>query len=177
VNSKDLVYIGKLGRSVGLKGALKIYFDTDFSDQFCNGHTFQSKKGQLIIKNINNDATQVVISGYESLELAKKLTNTELYMSKENTNKYCTLEKEEYFWYDIIGMKIIENKQLLGIVENINRLSGVDYLLIKTDNILTTHNSYAKSFMIPYIERYIIKVEEDKKEIIVKDSLDILSAS
>ncbi len=52
----------------------------------------------------------------------------------------------------------------------------MDYLNIKTDKSLVKEGM-AKSFLIPYLDRYILSVDVEAKKIFVKDSINILEAS
>jgi len=59
---------------------------------------------------------------------------------------------------------------------NSTRVFDVDYLNIKTDKSLVKEGM-AKSFLIPYLDRYILSVDVEAKKIFVKDSINILEAS
>lgn len=111
------------------------------------------------------------------MDEAKKLTNQLLYVSKEDTIKNCTLDENEFFWFDIIGCEIVENSQTLGRVKEIHRYPLDDYLEVETDPRLI-EKKLPKSFLIPYnLENYILKVDIDKKVIETKNSFDILENS
>lgn len=79
----------------------------------------------------------------------KKLTNQELFVSEEITKENCTLKENEFFWFDILECKIIEDGRTLGIVKDIHRYPLDDYLEITTDENLVKEN-LPKTFLIPY---------------------------
>ena len=114
--------------------------------------------------------------GYESRESAAKLTNTKIYSDIDQTVENCKLDEGEHFWFEVIGSSVMQDDESLGIVMEIQRLMGVDYLLVKTDKHLT-EAGMAKTFMIPYIPRYIIKAETASRKIFTRDAKDILEAS
>ena len=76
----------------------------------------------------------------------------------------CKLDSDEFFWFDIVGLDIIDNGVLLGVVEDIERIGHIDYLIVRTN--MNKFNK-PKSFMIPYIDRYITNVDLDKKIAVV----------
>lgn len=169
-------FIAQVGRTVGLYGDLKLHLHTDFPEQFKVGHTFKSSRGELTISGINLNRGIIRFVGYESVESAKKLTNVKLYANEEETKAYCHLEKNEYFWFDVIGCKVKEKEATLGVVDDIQRMLETDYLVIKTDQSLV-EAGMAKEFLLPYIPRYIVKMDVKTKMVFTQDAKDILEAS
>jgi 16S rRNA processing protein RimM len=172
------IYVAKLGKAVGLKGDLKLFIDSDFPEQFKKGATFTTnKKIQLKVLNYNPSREIVLFEGYEDIELAKKLTNQELYASAEQTREHCQLKDNEFFWFDLIGCTVIENDLKLGLVKDIHRYPISDYLEITTDEELVK-KELPKTFLIPHIfDNYILSVDVENKEIKVKSSYEILENS
>jgi 16S rRNA processing protein RimM len=118
----------------------------------------------------------IKFKGFEDLERAKKLTNVKIFSSVKETREKISLKSGEYFWFDIIDCKVIEGEKVVGTVSDIHRVFDVDYLNIKTDKSLVKEGM-AKSFLIPYLDRYILSVDVEAKKIFVKDSINILEAS
>ncbi|MCF6206379.1 MAG: ribosome maturation factor RimM [Sulfurovum sp.] len=169
-------FIAQIGRTVGLWGDLKFHLHTDFPEQFQKGVTFQSSRGDLTIADVNMKRGLVRFQGYENIDAAKKLTNVKLYADEAQTKANCHLEKGQHFWFDIIGCDVVENGEVLGKVDDIQRLADVDYLSIKTDSRLVD-TGMPKQFLLPYIDRYIINADTDAKVVHVKDGKDVLEAS
>lgn len=171
---EDKVYIAKIGKTVGLKGELKLHIESDFPDQFKKDVVFTTNKNiELKIENFNKKNSTVKFYDYDNIDQAKKLINSLLYTTKEESEKNCTLGEDQYFWYDIIDCEIKEGKQTLGIVKDIQRFAIDDFLFITTDKKLQ-EKEYPKSFLIPYIDRYIVDVNIETKTITTKDTLEIL---
>ncbi|MBK1972909.1 16S rRNA processing protein RimM [Campylobacter sp. TTU-622] len=165
MNEKTLIQVAKLGRTVGLKGYIKLYNLSDFPTQFKKDNSFYiNKKEIIIIKDFNYYNSTILFAGYEDLNKAKKLTNLILYQSIEQTRKFCKLEKNEFFYFDILESEVYDDKQKLGNVCNIIK-AGPSYLLeIQTDEKLLSKN-YSKTFFIPYVDKYIQKVDINKHQI------------
>ena len=169
-------FIAQVGKTHGLHGDLKLHLHTDFPEQFQVGNSFDSSFGRLEISRINLKRGIIAFRGYDGVDYAKKLTNTKIYASLEETKERCQLNEGEHFWFDLEGCKIFENGELLGQITEIQRLADIDYLFIQTDKILVA-NGLAKSFLIPNIDRYILSVDIQTKTIIVIDAKEILEAS
>ena len=176
MKTKNRFTVAQIGKSVGLKGEMKLHSKTDFPQQFKKGATFETNRGTLVIEKYNPNRSIVKFVGYDSIEDAKKLTNTMLYSDEEQTRQDCQLRDGEHFWFDIIGMDIVEGDKILGKVVDIQRMLDIDYLLVDTAEELISQD-LPKSFLIPYIPRYILSVDEESGKIITKDTLDILEAS
>ena len=173
----DRIYIAKLGKTVGLKGQQKLIIDTDFPEQFKkNTKLITDKKQELVIETYNETNNVIKFIGIDSIEEAKKLTNRQLFVSNEETRNNCKLGDKQLFWFDVIGCYIYENNELLGKVSDIQRMPLSDYLMIETDSSLIK-KAFSNSFLLPYIDTYIINVDVNEKTIKVKNAKDILEAS
>jgi len=168
--------VAQFGKTFGLKGELKLNLHTDFPEQFVKGRILTTDRGNLEIEYYNHKRGLIKIVGINSPEEAKKLTNSKIYSNEEETRKYCQLKEGEYFWFDLISCKIVENNEILGSVKEIQRLPQGDYLLIETDSKLIKEG-FSKNFLIPYIPHFVKSIDIDNKKILVENSKDILEAS
>lgn len=177
-----MIQVAKIGKTNGVYGGLKLHLLSDFPQILSQDINFIAKSSgfkpqelNLKIKSYQNGI--VIFEGYESKESAGALTNFILYASKEDTKKYCTLKEGEAFWFDVIGMEVIEGEELLGKVIEIERIGAVDYLVIASNLSLPSlpQEKLAKTFMLPYIDRYILEMKEGK--IYTQDAKDIWFAS
>lgn len=176
--TEDKIYVAKLGKTVGLKGDLKLHIDSDFPNQFKKGATFTTNRNlTLKVLNYNSNNGTIKFETYEDIDFAKKLINQELFTSIEATKDNCKLEENQHFWFDIIDCEIIENNVVLGKVKEILRYPITDYLEVITSKQLVD-KELPKSFLIPYIlDTYILKVDVKDKKIFTEGCFDILKNS
>ena len=174
----DKIYVAKLGKAVGLKGHLRLFIDSDFPEQFKKGSEFiTNKKTSLVIKEYNSNRELVQFENYEDVDLAKKLTNQELYSTFEQTRQNCKLEENEHFWFDLMDCKIVENGLELGVVVEVHRYPSSDYLEIKTSDELVK-KELPKTFLLPHLfDKYILNVDIKNKIINVQEAFVILENS
>ena len=168
--------VAKLGKAVGLFGEMKLHLKTDFPEQFEPGTRFDSKRGELEIESYNPDRDLVKFKSYNSADMAKKLTNLDLFTSEELTRENIKLEKDQYFWFDIVDSLVYEDELLLGKVVEIERLGVTDYLKLDTDENLVS-KKMPNSFLIPYLDNFVLEVDTKTKIIKVQGGFDILEAS
>jgi 16S rRNA processing protein RimM len=174
--SQEQFYIAQIGRTIGLWGDLKLNLHTDFPEQFKVGATFKTDRGELTISDVNFKRGIIRFQGHESIDSAKKLTNAKIYTDLEKTQQNCNLEEGQHFYFDIEGCVLVEDDVVIGMVDDIQRMADTDYLVVNTDKALVEAGK-SKSFLLPYIERYIIKADIENKKIYTKDAKDILEAS
>lgn len=176
MNRAKRFLIAQVGKTHGLYGDLKLHLHTDFPEQFKAGYTFQSSSGTLEIERIDLKRGIISFKGYSGIDYAKRLTNTKIYASLEETKERCKLKEDEHFWFEIEACSVMENDVLLGKISEMQRLADVDYLFIETDKKLV-EEGFSKTFLVPYIDRYIIKKDIESKIIFTKDAKEILEAS
>jgi 16S rRNA processing protein RimM len=173
----NLLHVATLGRTIGLKGDMKLNLHTDFPEQFVKNATFTTDNGSEVkIQNYNPDRDLVHLVGYDTPEAAKSLTNAKLFTTPEATRERCRLKEGEFFWFDLIGSDVKEGELLLGKVQEIERIGPLDYLLVTTDASLVSKGQ-AATFLIPYIDRFVINADATSKVITVEGGLDLLEAS
>ena len=181
----ELIEVAKLGKSMGVHGALKCHLLTDFPEIFQKGVKFfaifsspcEKITHPLTLQNFDPQRHLITFEEITSMEAAKSLTNFILHSTLEDTRKHCALGKEEFFWFDIIGCRVCEAGILLGEVREIQRIGATDYLLVRTDSTLQKSASLAKEFLIPYIAPFIKDTDLEAKTIYTQNAKALLEAS
>jgi 16S rRNA processing protein RimM len=174
---KELLHVATLGRTVGLKGDMKLHIDSDFPEQFAAGAEFLLEGGRSVrLSHVNMERGTVRLEGCDTPEDAKRYTNAKLYTTYEATREQCKLEEGQYFWFDIIGCEVVEDGRELGTVKEIERIGAVNYLSVKTDALLVAQGE-SKNFLIPYHPPFIVSTDIGAKTIEVQGGPDLLQAS
>lgn len=153
-----------------------------------------------------NDKYFIEFEGITSADSAKQLVNAKIYATKAQSREHCKLKKDEYFYFDIIGLDIIEYGENLGIVRDIERIGNVDYFIVevadnlasniatkstqpklnKSKNITKSTNptpkptkkqNKPKTFLVPYVDRFILEVCLQTGRIFTKNAKSILEQS
>lgn len=173
----QLLHIATIGKTVGIKGDMKLHIKSDFPEQFVSGSTFLiNKKDKITLSEVNLERLLVKINNITNLEDAKKFTNAKLFTSYEDTRENCHLDDDEYFFFDLEDCKVFEDEIFLGVVKEVERIAITNYLSIVTDESLVKEG-LAKSFLIPFIKPFKVSVDIDKKTINLSGAMDILEAS
>ena len=176
MQDKKRFFIAQVGKTHGLYGDLKLHIHTDFPEQFKVGYRFQTSSGELEILKINLERGIVCFKGYEGIDYAKKLTNTKIYATLEETKERCQLKDGEHFWFEIETCEVEEDGVRLGKIAEMQRLADVNYMFIETDEAFVKEG-FATTFLVPYIERYVLETNVEKQVVLTKDAKEILEAS
>ncbi|MDA3046037.1 ribosome maturation factor RimM [Campylobacter sp. JMF_01 NE2] len=174
---ENLLEVAKLGKTVGLKGALRLHDKSDFPKQFKKGAKFYLQDGTVLeISAFLQSNSTVKFVGFESIELAQNLVNKTLYQTIENTRKNCPLKKGEFFYFDILGLSVCEDGEILGEVSDIME-SGSAYLFeVKTASELV-NLGLASTFFVPYLDNFVVQISLDERKILTKNAKAILENS
>jgi len=176
-SKEPLLHIATLGKSVGLRGDMKLHIKSDFPEQFKTGTSFLiNKKEKITLSDVNLERGIVRINNITNPEDAKKFTNAKLFTTYEATRKNCHLNKGEYFFFDLEDCDVYEDGKHLGRVKEVERINITNYLSIVTDSALVKSGS-AKSFLVPFIEPFKVAVDIEAKRIELRGAVDILEAS
>ncbi|AFI06564.1 ribosome maturation factor RimM [Helicobacter cetorum] len=181
-----MLLVGKIGKSVGLKGGLKLHLESDFPECLkkgvkvsvasLNALSHASSFKDYIIHSYEHAKNLLFLENIETPEMARELTNLGLFMSKTESKKLCILKENEFFYCDLVGAEIIEEEEILGKVAEIQRIAQIDYFIVETTPNLVK-KGLAKTFLIPYNDRYIQKVLVKEKQILSCNAKMLLKAS
>ncbi|HIV49735.1 ribosome maturation factor RimM [uncultured Helicobacter sp.] len=182
--NNNLIQIGKLGRTIGFDGSLRLFVQTDFPHSITKGkiyHTSHRAYPSVSVESCEHlpskDYAKIRFSNINTSEMAQALTNHTLYTTIAQSRQDCVLEEDEFFWFDIIGCEVIESQEILGNVREIERIGNIDYMLITTSSSLQKTHKLPKTFLLPYIEQFIIKTDIHQKHIYTKNARGILENS
>ncbi len=157
---QNLLEIGKIVRTHGIKGAVKVisYLDGVNFSIFKHIYIGHEKLSANIIKSqpLNNDAFSVQIDILNSVEIAEKYKNKSIYIDRKEYPTY----KDKIYLSDLIGVPVIsENDKILG-----NMVDFEDY----GASVILTIKCGAVSYSIPYVDE-IIKYDNIKNAFIIDE--------
>lgn len=150
------IEIGKFGRIHALNGYIRVFSYTDpqeniFTYQPCyiqQDNTFTSVSIELI--RTTKQGFIASVDGIDNPEDAQSYVDKVIFIDKTMLPKL----EEGHYWHDLVNNKVINlSNKNLGIVTAIHDNGAHDLLLIKKEN--------GKSLYIPYIDQYIVKVENN----------------
>ncbi|WRB66678.1 ribosome maturation factor RimM [Helicobacter pylori] len=183
----SMLLVGRIGKSVGLNGGLKLHLESDFPECLKKGvrvsvaplNTFfcaSSFFKEYTIHSYEHAKNLLFLEAIHTLEKAKELTNLGLFMSEAESKKLCVLKDGEFFYCDLVGLSVVEENEILGKVIEIQRISQIDYFLVETARSLV-EKGLAKIFLIPYRDFYIKEILLQDKKITTNNAKVLLENS
>lgn len=159
--SDDLIVIGRITSTHGVKGWVsmesyssnledifkyKLYINTNNTFEIINVSDYKMMPKKLIAK----------IEGIDSIEQAEIFLDCKIYTKNDQLSK---LDKDEYYWNDLIGCSVYSNEQnLLGKVSSIIRNFSSDILVVR-------HHKNKDEILIPFIKDFLLEVNIKEKTI------------
>ncbi|MGK0410878.1 MAG: 16S rRNA processing protein RimM [Shewanella psychromarinicola] len=168
-SNQELVVLGKLGSSHGIKGWLKITSYTDSVEGIFDYSPWLIKE-QGVWREVKvaqwrfqGKAVVAELEGVATREDAQMLTNCEIAINPEQMKE---LDDSEFYHRDLIGCEVTNiNGYNMGIVEQIVATGSNDVLLVKAN----AKDAFGKAErMIPFVpEQFIKQVDLQGKQILV----------
>ena len=158
MSTPDWIIVGRFGRPHGVKGLVTVHSFTDPRDNilsYSDWHAFINSHWQpikLLSVHVHNKNIVAQIEGFPGREMAAHLTNIEIAIRQE---QLAPLESGEYYWHQLIGMKVVNQSGLsLGEVVEVMPTGSNDVLVVNGE----------KRHLIPYLPgRFIININNDSK--------------
>ncbi len=152
----EFIYLGKIVNTHGLKGEIKILSDfmrkdLVFKPNFKLYIGEEKKEACIVSYRPHQKYDMVALKGYSTIEDVLKYKGLNVYINKDDLN----LDKKEVLVDELIGYKIVKDKKIYGLVEELYKTKAGILLYIKSN----------KNFYIPYIEEFINNINKDTKEI------------
>lgn len=158
--------VGKIVNTHALKGELKVISSSDFpEDRFVPGAQLLITRGNQVVKEVEVESAREHKGAFllkfvdiDSIEKAEKYKNLQLKVDEEYLSE---LEDGEYYYYEIIGCTVYDEKNsLVGEVKEILQTGANDVWVLAGTN--------GKEQLIPYIDDIVKKIDIDNKEIYIE---------
>ena len=154
------IIIGKIGAAHGVRGDMKVYPLTDFPDRFntIKKAFIDDKEINIISTRYQNNFVVMKVKGVNSREEVARYTNKLL---KINRSDVPPLNEGEYYSFDIIGLKVInQDDVVLGEIIEILKTGSNDVYITKTPE--------GKQLLIPALKKVVteINIEDDFMKVI-----------
>lgn len=168
----NFIAIGKIVRTIGIKGNLKIIPMTDFPDRFYSIkklYLFDEKKKNFVVNSIfgNNEFfitdcrvfdkyINLKLDNFDNIESSAGLVNLIVMIDEKDRVK---LQDGSYYYYELIDSGVFDNGRLIG-----NVISVLNY---GNDDLFNV-NYKGKEILIPFNKEFVRKIDLKKKRIDVE---------
>ena len=150
----NLIYIGKLVNTHGLKGEVKIISDFRFKyDVFKKNNSIYMNNTKYNINSYRKHKMfdMVTLEGINNIDDALELKGSNVYINKEEYKFNGYIDEE------LIGLDVYDNDILKGKVIDIYKTTNTDLLVIEGN----------KKHMVPNIDEFINKIDLENNKIYI----------
>lgn len=148
----DLIYIGKVVNTHGIKGEIRIISDFKFKENaFKVGNKLLINNDEVIISNYRKHKCydMITLEGINDINDVLKYKNESVYINRKD------LVYDGYLDQDIIGLSVYDKEKYMGKV--------IDIYKTKANDILVIENK--KRHMVPYIDEFVKNIDIENKKI------------
>lgn len=157
----ELIKVGYITNTHGIKGEIKVYPLTDNLDRFNEDIDFyidnQNIKVKIVKSREYRGLVYLKLQDYDNINDVLKFKSKYLLIDEENR---LDLPEDSYYISDLIGSDIVEDGKIIGTVK--------DVLMNSTNDIYLCRRKDNKEFMIPAVKEFIREVDAKNKKIHVK---------
>lgn len=160
---EDMLRVGVIANTHGIKGEVKVYPTTDDADRFkLLKHVILDtgkERRELEITSVRYFKQMVILKfkGIDSINDIEKYKGKDLLISRENA---VPLEEDEYFIYDIIGARVVtEEGAEIGELAEVLTTGANDVYVVRTKE--------AKELLLPVIRDCVKSVDTEQKLVTV----------
>lgn len=152
----ELIYVGKIVNTFGIKGELKIVSRFEMAKRvFVKGNHLIINKTNYEITNVrfHKNNYLVELNNIKDINKIEYLINEEVYFAKENLN----LTANEYLIEELLNYKVVSNNEEVGVVTSYD------------DNKINPLIKVNDRFYIPIKGNFILNVDKTNKVITLSD--------
>jgi 16S rRNA processing protein RimM len=168
-NTTTLLVIGKVGAPYGVKGWVKITTYTDETDGIFDYQPWfiEQGNGQRVVEieewRRHSNGVIAKLAGVDTRDDAEAIKNLDITIEETTLP---LLADDEYYWRDLVGMKVVTNKGYdMGTIKELFETGANDVLLVKAN----LNDAFGKKErMVPYlVDSVILSVDGDVKTVTV----------
>ncbi len=161
IDPADLVVIGRLSGTFGIKGWLKVYSYTAPLDNFLDYHYCQILRNgvweaaQVVEGKLHGKALVVKLKGVETPEQAALYVGCDVAVA---TTQLPVLAEDEIYWHQLQGLQVIvdhpeRGRLLLGRIDHLFETGANDVIVVKGDESSIDR----RERLIPYLPERVVR--------------------
>lgn len=172
-NIDDMLRVGVISSTHGIKGEVKVYPTTDEPKRFSElknvylDYCKQSIKGikkrkciELEISSVKYFKQFVILkfNGIDNINDVEEYKGMDLYVTRDDA---LPLEEGEFYICDLIGLNVINDEgRAVGVIKDVLQTGANDVYVVNTNAEFGS-----KELLLPVIDECILDIDLDKKEV------------
>ena len=156
----NLINIGKIVNTHGIKGELRLLSNFKYKDKVFKKDMIiyigkDKVKEKIISYRKHKQFDMICLEGYTNINEVLKYKGQQAYVNKEDLE----LDNNKYLNEDLIGLEVIVDNKVIGIVHNIEK-NAQELIVIKNND---------KEYLIPNNDTFIKEINIKDKKIYINN--------
>lgn len=165
----EMIKIGVVVNTHGLKGTIKVKSFTDFKEE-------RYKKGNTLYIHFKNEFIPFTVKKYKTVKTleyidfdelthinhVEKYKGSDLYIKQEQKHE---LEEDEFYFDELINMEV-HTDTFIGLVTDVREVPQGEMLVVKREN--------KKQALIPFLKQFIKEVDKENNIIYINNMEGLL---
>lgn len=162
---QDLLQVGAITQTHGIRGEVKVFPLTDDVKRFKKGILLflgteeQQTQTQLEVEGVKFFKQYVILKfkGYDNINDIERFVRKNLYVTRDHA---VSLEEDEYFIADLIGMEVFADKdEKIGVLRDVIQTGANDvYVVEQTDG---------REVLLPAIRECVLQIDIKHRRMLV----------
>ena len=155
MHSDSLILMGKVSATHGIRGQLRVIAYSGLPESFLSAGSLFLKDASGRIRQ--HDVSAVAVHGKKLLVTLKEFSDINQVLSFVGNEVFLYRdqlpppEEDEYYWYDLVGMKVVTtDNRLLGVLESIIETGSNDVYVVASDD---------REYLIPALSDVVVSVD------------------
>lgn len=172
MSETDFVYIGKITGSFGVRGGLRVLYETDFPERFSEGGKVRLELKKNLFKEftIEKILKKTDIGCTLKFEEISSLTDAEPLIGKQiiiPSSERRQLAAGEYYPDEIKGCVVEYDGRSIGVVNDV--IENSQYYLLEIDDGHETK-------LVPFLEKFVLSIDKaGKKAVITELAMELIA--
>lgn len=157
----EYINIGKIVNTHGIKGEVRLlsnfkYKDKVFIKDFIIYIGKDKIKEKIISYRPHKQFDMICMAGYTNINEVLKYKGMQVYIKKQDLK----LDDNKYLNEDIIGMDVVIDNKVIGVISDIEKNVNQELLVVNKDN---------KKYLIPYVDNFVNKIDINNNKIYINN--------
>jgi 16S rRNA processing protein RimM len=159
MHSDSLILMGKVAATHGIRGQLRVISYSGLTESFLSA-------GSLFLKDASGRMQQhdvaavavhgkkllVTLKGFSDINQVLSFVGSEVFLYRDQLP---APEEDEYYWHDLVGMKVVTtDNRLLGVLASIIETGSNDVYVVASDD---------REYLIPALSDVVVSVDIKEK--------------
>ncbi|MDO4395511.1 MAG: ribosome maturation factor RimM [Clostridia bacterium] len=145
----EKIKIGRIVNAVALRGEVKVYNYSGYRERYEELDSILVEDKEYEIEKVRYQQEMVILKlqGVNDRNAAEALKNRDVYITEEDLVE---LPEDTFYIRDLIGLKVVDDSGVIGVMKDVLQPSAQDVYVIKTDG--------GQELMVPAVKEFVKEI-------------------